>query len=288
MTFSPSTSAIAFFCKDLRDAREFRQISLDEAAQITRISREYLEALENGRWDGIPAAYLRGYLGSYADAVGMNREKVLRGFDHLNSPGTSFHGAVLDETQPLLKQPEHRSVTRSKIRTTWFAELSHNRTAFYLLTFFAVLGLLGLLHLSRTPRPTAVTLIPFETAIKENQIRTHSPLTVIPLQISAESEHLATGYESWARWIGLKDGRVVIHRDSDPPIEVRFGAYDTIKIQYLTEMSGKVSPRGCMVVLDDTARVAAVQTAKGDTDIYNVKLPKSVSSDSVTIYPVRM
>ena len=131
MSSSPSISLIAAFCKELREAREYRQMTLNEVARATRISVEFLQALESARWDQIPRAYLRGYLGLYAFAVGMNREKVLRSFDHIVAPSTGRPGAVLEEAPPLLQAPEHVGVTRAKIRTAWFAALSQNRRTAY-------------------------------------------------------------------------------------------------------------------------------------------------------------
>jgi hypothetical protein len=286
MTSSPSTSAIVIFAKDLREAREFQQMTLEEAARATRISLDYLEALESGQWDQIPRAYLRGYLALFAEAVGMNREKVLRGFDNLHSAHVTASGAVLDETQPLLRQPEHMGVTRAKIRTTWFADLSHNRRAFYLLTLVAVIGLLGLLRLTRTYRPSDVSLTPFENSVAENLEKVHSPLTIIPLQDSLNSgqSRFAAKVSGWTEWVGTKDGRVVVRRDQAPPISFRYMAYDTVKIQYLNDISGKVVPRGSMTVYKDTTRLTPEQATKSDTDVYIITLRQIISSDSSTIY----
>jgi transcriptional regulator with XRE-family HTH domain len=71
------------FLRDLREAREYRGVSLEQVAEETRINLEYLEALEDGAWERIGAPYLRGYLISYAECVGMVRDKVLRRFEEL-------------------------------------------------------------------------------------------------------------------------------------------------------------------------------------------------------------
>lgn len=94
------------FVQDLREAREYRRIPLDQVARDTRIALTYLKALEEGRWDLIPAPYLRGYLTTYAEAVGMVRDKVLKRFDELGyhapaEAGESSRGlpfAPVDET----------------------------------------------------------------------------------------------------------------------------------------------------------------------------------------------
>lgn len=71
------------FLRDLREAREYRGITLGQVSDETCINLEFLEALEAGEWDRISGPYLRGYLISYAECVGMVREKVLRRFEEL-------------------------------------------------------------------------------------------------------------------------------------------------------------------------------------------------------------
>ena len=77
-------SIVAAFIKDLREAREYQRVSLEQVAEETHISRYYLEALEAGRWEQIPFAYLPGFLRNYAEAIGMNLEKVMKRFGELN------------------------------------------------------------------------------------------------------------------------------------------------------------------------------------------------------------
>lgn len=71
------------FAQDLREAREYHNIDLEQVAQETRISLPYLQALEAGDWESLPAPFLRGYLSAYAESLGMNLKKVLRRFDEL-------------------------------------------------------------------------------------------------------------------------------------------------------------------------------------------------------------
>ncbi|MGA7954247.1 MAG: RodZ family helix-turn-helix domain-containing protein [Gloeobacterales cyanobacterium] len=57
----------------LRQARERRDLSLDEVATRTRVQRRYLQALEEGTVDKLPEpVYARGYLKKYADFLGLD------------------------------------------------------------------------------------------------------------------------------------------------------------------------------------------------------------------------
>lgn len=80
---------IQHFVQDLREAREYRRMPLEQVARDTRIAIQYLKALEAGEWDRIPGPYLRGYLTSYSDAIGMVRDKVLKRFEELGYHGTA-------------------------------------------------------------------------------------------------------------------------------------------------------------------------------------------------------
>lgn len=73
----------AAFAQDLREARSYRNVELEQVAQETRISLPYLQALESGEWERLPGPFLRGYLSAYAECLSMNLEKVLRRFDEL-------------------------------------------------------------------------------------------------------------------------------------------------------------------------------------------------------------
>jgi cytoskeletal protein RodZ len=283
MISSSNTSAIAAFCKELRDAREFQLISLQEVAQMSRISIEFLDALERGHWDRIPRAYVRGYLGLYAQTVGMNRDKVLRTFDHLMLPGAAAGAAVLDDAPPLLNEPTDVGVTRAKIRTSWFAALSRNRKVFYPLTFVALLLLVGLLNFTRRSQANTTPLIPFSEAILEAQQNVHSPLTDIPLSDSILSTTLRNSAIKRVLMIGSGPGILQFSRDSDPRRVFRFNAYDTIKIQYLTEMSARIWPSNSMDIFEDSTRIRPETVQKGDTAIFDFQASRPVKVDSMQI-----
>jgi cytoskeleton protein RodZ len=62
----------------LRRERELRHISLDDVAERTKISRRYLEAIEDERFDRLPGeTFVRGFIRSYAQSVGLDPEDTL-------------------------------------------------------------------------------------------------------------------------------------------------------------------------------------------------------------------
>lgn len=62
----------------LIEAREARGLTLEDVERDTRISRRYLQALEQEQFDVIPApVYARGFLRSYSQYVGLDPQEML-------------------------------------------------------------------------------------------------------------------------------------------------------------------------------------------------------------------
>jgi cytoskeleton protein RodZ len=62
----------------LREARERRDLSLDQLSHATRITAEILRAIEDNRIERLPeGVFLRGFLRAYAHEVGLNAEETV-------------------------------------------------------------------------------------------------------------------------------------------------------------------------------------------------------------------
>jgi cytoskeletal protein RodZ len=65
----------------LRRQREVREISLREIAESSKISIRYLEALEQDRFEILPATvFAKGFLREYANFVGLDPDEVINYF----------------------------------------------------------------------------------------------------------------------------------------------------------------------------------------------------------------
>jgi hypothetical protein len=118
-------SARRAFIQDLREGREYQNKTLEEVAQTTHISLAYLRALEEDRWDAIPAPFLRGYLTSYAECLGLYREKVLKRFDELDwrpaaeHPGSAWRPDSSRPTPEEAPAPDGRAVPAKPLVPTF-------------------------------------------------------------------------------------------------------------------------------------------------------------------------
>ena len=61
----------------LREAREKKGVSIEEAADATKIKSLYLRALEEGRFQSLPSrSYTVGFVKTYAQYLGLSQETV--------------------------------------------------------------------------------------------------------------------------------------------------------------------------------------------------------------------
>jgi flagellar biosynthesis protein FlhG len=65
----------------LKKLREARGLSLDELAELTKIRRPYLQAIEDQDLENLPArVYLRGFLTQIARALRVDKTRLAEGY----------------------------------------------------------------------------------------------------------------------------------------------------------------------------------------------------------------
>ena len=68
----------------LQRERELRQMSLEELVQTTRVPLKMLQYIEADRFDDLPGdVFARGFVRSYARALGLDLGDVLKRFDRM-------------------------------------------------------------------------------------------------------------------------------------------------------------------------------------------------------------
>lgn len=104
----------------LREIRESRGLSLDDAAGVTRISRSYLVAIEEESFDKLPsAAYIKGFLRVYAGYLGLSGDDIVAMYE---SALPSRSAQPMEETGGAGPQKEEKS-HGSRGRGRWVAPL---------------------------------------------------------------------------------------------------------------------------------------------------------------------
>lgn len=71
----------------LREIRESQGLQLDDVAKVTRISKNYLVAIEDGMFEKLPnAAYVKGFLRLYAGVLGLSGDEIIAMYDSTRAP----------------------------------------------------------------------------------------------------------------------------------------------------------------------------------------------------------
>jgi cytoskeletal protein RodZ len=84
----------------LRREREVRQVSLEELVQITRVPLRMLQRIEDDRFDELPGeVFARGFLRSYARALGLDAERVLSQYADGRKVETKVPAPLLSSVQ---------------------------------------------------------------------------------------------------------------------------------------------------------------------------------------------
>lgn len=90
----------------LREAREARGLDLREAAQQTRISINYLRAIENEEFSRLPGeVFVRGFLKNYAKFLGLPEEDVIRRYGELKPPAPQEQAVMRTEAVKAAAEP---------------------------------------------------------------------------------------------------------------------------------------------------------------------------------------
>lgn len=199
------------FSDELRKEREARGITLAEIAKKTRINIKYLEAIEQGAFDVLPEAYLRAFIKSYAETIGLSASEVLHKYDLLVSKKYSELSSTTESPTTFNTSPEtHKQIEQEKKR----------RHAVMIVGFIAIAALFGLYlfdSVSSSTNNTHTVETPFREVIKEQE-KNKVPVatdtldtTTVATTVSAEPESL------FLRVTASDSVWITIIRDSLPP-----------------------------------------------------------------------
>src|SRR5512141_2456245 len=111
-------SELASFGEELRREREIRGISLKEIADATKISKRFLEAIENNDHKTLPApVFTRGFVREYARYLGLNAEDMVNryssaaaGDDRIEKPPIADHLPTEPPPAPPREVPKKRGI----------------------------------------------------------------------------------------------------------------------------------------------------------------------------------
>ena len=102
----------------LRQEREAKNISLGEVAQLTKISKFYLDFIEKDDYEKLPQGpYIKGFISSYARLIGSNADEAIKLYNSLQEQMKQIETAQTEQTEAAAKLAPIASLGE-KIRTS--------------------------------------------------------------------------------------------------------------------------------------------------------------------------
>jgi cytoskeletal protein RodZ len=137
--------------KNLREARQNKRASLEDASRATKIKMEILEQLEAGEFDRLAApAYTKGFLRLYAEYLGLDGQSLVEAY--LRSQGGLRRQGLHVETEKAIRARKPREL-QLPLRSVGLAV-----AGLTIAVFVVVLGKsLFSHHASPSPQPAAPT-----------------------------------------------------------------------------------------------------------------------------------
>lgn len=200
------------FSDELRKERESRNFTLSEIARKTRINVKYLEALEQGSFDVLPQTYIRAFVKSYAEAIGVSSEQLLHRYDVIVTQKYSDQQSDRTESipSPLIPTKEKDSVIEKEKKT---------RLTFVLIGGIILLIVIGFYlfdSFNRTFAPQSVPETSFQDVLKEQEMQ--QPATISIDTVDTAKVFVQKEPDSlMLRAISLDSVWITITRDSLPP-----------------------------------------------------------------------
>jgi len=216
------------FCEKLRIARESRGFSLEDLVAKTRIQRKFLEAVEEGKFSILPQIYIRAFIRSYAKALGLNEDDMVREYDEM-FPGPPVVGQVLFEKakeEPEFSQPLHLLPIQHLIG--WVSAQSR---VLFLKNVPVIMGgvlitslIVSIAVFNRRDHVSAIKEIPFAEVVKQRE----NAISASRVQVDAKGENSGTPS-------ALTAGTSVQQPISPPPLILRAMTFDSVWIRIVID-----------------------------------------------------
>ncbi|NQT24474.1 helix-turn-helix domain-containing protein [candidate division KSB1 bacterium] len=93
----------------IREAREKKELSIQDVHESTRIAIDRIEMVEKGEWDELPLTYYRSFVHSLSEELGLDSKKLL---DEWESREYDEPVVILDEDLRLVSAKNYRSILK--------------------------------------------------------------------------------------------------------------------------------------------------------------------------------
>lgn len=152
----------------LRNEREKRGLSQDQVAEITRLRKHFIEALENEDWEKLPSpVFVKGFIRSYAQVIGFDGKEAIEMFERI--------APVEDQIPKPLVGPKE----------------SKRKCIYFLIPLIAVVAVVLYIYSTYLPEDEAVPPGPSSQQVEQGEPpeeATTVPGEIVPLEPPEEAE----------------------------------------------------------------------------------------------------
>lgn len=100
--------------RELARQREARSLSIDELSSRTKISTEFIKNIESGNFDFLPEVYVRAFIRSYAEEVGLDPEVMLTQFKTAKKPPVPVVEPPVSKTAAKAETEHQKEIVKPK------------------------------------------------------------------------------------------------------------------------------------------------------------------------------
>lgn len=215
----------------LRKLRSEKRIALNEVSRVTKIRLEYLQCLEEGNYDELPAdVYVRGFLKSYGDFLGFDEQILIKFFEKEKG---------IKKNLEKNKNPKRVDIKIKKLNISAFIFTPQKIVLFFVAIF--VVGAFFYLYLeaeSLTNTPRLIILSPeSDSQIEENSVFLEGKTDKDARVFINDQSVLVSDAGKFREEISLQAGINVIHVKAVNRFQKETAENVTVQAKYTEESS---------------------------------------------------
>lgn len=130
--------ALQKFAQFLKQSREEREIPIEQISKRTKIDIKYLKALEEGDFSVMPEVYIRAFLKSIAETIGINPDQILTKYEIAKKGDSEIDEDSIEKSEAQLKITKEKKLEFVSANLFDERKLSANKSVYIKYLFIII------------------------------------------------------------------------------------------------------------------------------------------------------
>lgn len=130
--------ALKKFAQFLKQSREEREIPIEQISKRTKIDIKYLKALEEGDFSVMPEVYIRAFLKSIAETIGINPDQILTKYEIAKKGDSEIDEDSIEKSEAQLKITKEKKLEFVSANLFDERKLSANKSVYIKYLFIII------------------------------------------------------------------------------------------------------------------------------------------------------